>query len=284
MTATFTGRRVSLLAALALVWPATARGVGFEIDLHVGRTAPTFEQTLSYDPSSSIPSVPGVTVRPLGPLQLDARGSLAFSGSATLYLVGSFGIEGRIDGLEADLDARPATYDIGVARPPLPLFDARLELGSDNLKIERAQPLSLNLRVVTPGPVRLSLSGGVTRLGALKLAGTLSGTLAAPTGVPLPIPSAQVRLVAVAPPEEADRGQYGLNAGAAVQIGLGRTLALSLEARGFVFKERVLTWSAAGTPANVVEEALQRELLARLEPVRFRPTFFSVNAGIALRF
>lgn len=284
MIATLTPRRACLFFALALAWPATARAAGFEIDLHVGRTAPTFEQTLSYDPGSSIPAVPGVTVRPLGPLRLDARGALAFSGSATLYLVGSFGIEGRLDGLQADLDVQPAAYDINVARPPLPLFDARLDLGSDNLKIERAQPVSLNLRVVTPGPVRLSLSGGVTRLGALKLSGTLGGTLGVSSGLPLPIPSAQVRLVAVAPPDEVDKGQYGVNAGAAVQIGLGRTLALSLEARGFLFKERVLTWSAVGAPANVVEEALQRELLARLEPVRFKPTFFSVNAGIALRF
>lgn len=284
MPAIFTLRRTLLPAVLAVAWTQPSRAVGFEIDLHVGRTAPTFEQTLSYAPSGTIPAVPGVSVRPLGPLALDARGALAFSGSATLYLVGSFGLEARLDGLEADLDVRPASYDITFARPPLPLFDARLELGSDDLKVERAQPVSLNLRVVTPGPVRLSLSGGVTRLGALRLGGTLTGSLTARGGVALPLSSVQVRLRAVAPPEEVERGQYGVNAGAAVQIGLGRTLALSLEARAFLFKERVLTWSAVGVPANVIEDAVQRELLARLEPVRFTPTFFSVNAGLALRF
>lgn len=272
------------VALLALAWPSALHAVGFELDVHVGRTAPTFEQSLAYDPSSSIPPVPGVTLRPLGPLQLDARGALAFSGSATLYFAGPLGIEARIDGLEADLDTRPAGYDVTLARPPLPFVSARLDLGSEDLRIERVTPVSLNLRVTTPGPVRLSLSGGVTRLDALRLGGTLTGALVVQGATPLSLPAVAVRLVAVAPPDEAEQGQYGVNAGAALQIGLGRTLALSLEARGFVFKKRVLTWSAAGAPANAVEEALQRELLARLEPVRFTPTFFSVNVGLAVRF
>ena len=75
------------------------------------------------------------------------------------------------------------------------------------------------------------------------------------------------------------------------EVGLGAVAADLLEVvhqvvdlDAFVFRERVLTWRAGAAPANVVEEVLQRELLARLEPIRFRPTFFSVNAGLALRF
>jgi len=280
-----TTRALALPAVLALGWPAAAEAVGFEIDLHVGRTAPTFEQTLTYDGSTSIPSIPGVTVRSLGPLRLDGKGALAFSGGVTVFFAGPLGIEGRVDGLEADLASEPAGYDVIVAaQPPLPGFTAHLDLVGENLKIERVQPVSLNLRLVTPGPVRFSISGGVSRLGTLRMGGTLGGTLRSPDSGPLPLPTARVRLVAAAPPDEADRGQYGLNAGVGLQFGLGPNLALSGEVRGFLFKERVLTWESGGAPTNVVEEAVQRELLARLDPVRFKPTFFSANVGLALRF
>lgn len=278
--------RALVPVALALVWPVTAGAVGFEIDLHAGRTAPTFEQTLTYDPSASIPNVPGVSLRPLGPLQMEAKGALAFSGGVTLFFAGPLGIEGRIDGLEADLATAPAGYDVtAAAQPPLPGFSARLDLLGEDLKIERVLPVSLNLRLVTPGSVRFSISGGISRLGTINVGGALAGALRVDAGgFPLPVATARVSLVAAAPPDEADRGRYGLNAGVGLQIGLGANLALSGEVRGFLFKERVLTWSAGAPPSNVVEEAVQQELLARLEPIRFTPTFFSANVGLALRF
>jgi hypothetical protein len=251
-----------------------------EIDLHVGRAMPTFDQTFTYDPSVIVPNTPGVTIRPVSPLALNAKGAFSFSGGVTVFFAGPVGIEGRIDGLDAALDVSGARYDVTLQPPPpFPTLSGRVELGGDDLDLERVQPLSLNLRVVTSGPVRLSLSGGVSRLGALKLAGTLGGSVSG-----IPAFDARVALRAEAPPEEADKGQYGVNAGLGVQVGLGPHVALSMEARGFLFRERTLTWSSAAPPGNLLEEALQRELLARLEPVRFTPTFFSVNAGLALRF
>lgn len=275
---------LAVVCALCAAWPAASRATGIEVAVHVGRTAPTFEQTLSYDPSASIPSTPGVSVRALGPLRLDAQGALAFSGGVTLFFAGPLGIEARVDGLEADLESLPAGYEVSVARPPIPAFDAQLELTGRDLRVERVQPVSLNLKLATSGPLRLSVSGGVTRMGSIRLAGTLAGELRPRGGFPVPVPSAQVALVAEAPPDLTEKGQYGVNAGLGLQIGLGPNLALSGEVRAFVFRERVLTWRAGAAPANVVEEVLQRELLARLEPIRFRPTFFSVNAGLALRF
>lgn len=266
------------------VAPRAAAG-GFEIAVHVGRTLPTFEQALRYDPSSEIPPVPGVSVQAQGPLELNARGDLAFSGSVTWFLAGPLGLEARLDGLTAHLEATDTLYDVRFSQPPLPALSAQLVLGGRDLEVERAQPVSLNLRLASSGPVRVSISGGVTRLGSLDVSGTLSGSLAASVGgVSLPFAGASVNLRAIAPPDEEEQGQYGANAGLALQIGLTDTLALSIEGRGFVFKERTLTWSAEGVPANALEEAIQNELLARLEPIRFTPTFFSVNAGLSLRF
>jgi hypothetical protein len=273
------------LCGLAALAPRALAG-GFEIDLHVGRTMPTFEQTLSYEPSDQIPGSAGVVLRPQGALSLDAKGDLAFSGGLTFFFAGPLGIEGRVDGLTAQLDSSGVRYDVRVLpRPPIPGFDARLDLGAQDLRIERVQPISLNLRVVTPGPVRLSASGGVSRLGTMRLLGTLSGDLSTTlVGIPVGVTAAQVGLKAEAAPEEQDKGQYGVNAGLGIQIGLGANLALSAEARGFLFRERTLRWSSSQAPRNAIEQALQAELLARLEPVRFTPTFFSANVGLALRF
>lgn len=275
---------VCLLLALASAAPHAAAG-GFEIAVHVGRSMPTFEQTLSYDASGDIPSVPGVTVQAQGPLVLSARGDLAFSGGLTWFFAGPLGIEARLDGLTAHLEAADTVYSARFAQPPLPVVSAQLVLGGEDLEVESAQPVSLNLRLASSGRVRVSVSGGVSHLGALQVSGTLSGSLTASVGgTSLPFAGASISLKAVAPPEEEEKGQYGANAGLALQIGLSDSLALSVEARGFIFKERTLTWSAGGVPGNALEEALQQELLARLEPIRFTPTFFSVNAGLSLRF
>jgi len=275
---------VLLALASAGAAPEAAAG-GFEIAVHLGRTLPTFEQTLSYDASGDIPSVPGVTVQAQGPLELTARGDLAFSGGLTWFFAGPLGIEARFDGLTAHLEAADTVYSVRVAQPPLPAVGAQLVLGGRDLEVESVRPVSLNLRLASSGRVRVSISGGVSHLGALQVSGTLSGSLTASVGgTNLPFVGASVSLKAVAPPEEEEKGQYGANAGLALQIGLGDSLALSVEARGFLFKERTLTWSAGGVPVNALEDALQQELLARLEPIRFTPTFFSVNAGLSLRF
>jgi hypothetical protein len=264
---------------------AVANAGSVEIALHVGRAMPTFEQTLSYDASGDIPSVPGVTVQAQGPLVLNARGDISFSGGLTWFFAGPLGVEARLDGLTAHLDAADTLYSARFEQPPLPVVSAQLVLGGEDLELDEVRPVSLNLRLASSGRVRVSVSGGVSHLGALQVSGTLSGSLTASVGgTSLPFPGASISLKAVAPPEEEEKGQYGANAGLALQIGLSDSLALSVEARGFVFKERTLTWSAGGPPANALEEALQRELLARLEPIRFTPTFFSVNAGLSLRF
>lgn len=275
-------KRAGLLALALGLAAAQARAGEVELALGVGVSLPRFQQTLRFDPAASEPSVPGVSLRSTGPLELDANGGLALAGGLTWFFAGGLGLEARVDSVAADLEARGAIYDVSVvAVRGVPSFDARLTLGAENLQLDSVHPISLNLRLRTPGPVRLSLSGGVSYLNAIQVQGALAGSLS--SSLPIPLPPVRVALAAVAPPGE-DKGQFGLNAGAGLQLGLGGPLSLQGEVRAFAFKERTLTWSALGVPANVVEEALQQELLGRLEPIRFEPLFWSATAGIALRF
>lgn len=223
-----------------------------------------------------------MTLTSSGALQLDAEGGLAWRGGLTWYFAGGLGLEARYDSVTANLVASGATYDVRVvAVPGVPSFNARLELGAEDLQLGSVHPVSLNLRFRTPGPVRLVLSGGISYLDAIQVQGALVGALS--SSLPIPLPAVRVHLAAVAPPGE-DQGQFGVNGGLGLQIGLGETLSLQGEVRAFAFKERTLTWSALGVPANVVEQALQQELLGRLEPIQFDPLLWSATAGIALRF
>ncbi len=277
--------RAALAVALGLAWPVVTQAAGFEIAVHAGRTVPFLRETLRYDPSTLIRPLPGVTLRPVGPLTLDAQGANSFSGSATLFLSDNVGIEARIDSLEATFDVQPPSYDVSVAaQPPLPGFDARLDLAARDARLQRTRPVSLNLRLVTSGRTRLSLSGGVTRVGLITATGTLAGSLQAGTGVVLPFTSTQVQLAADAPHAASSTGRYGLNGGVGVLVGLGPNLSLSAEVRGFVFKARTLTWRVVGPAANIVEESVQKELAARLLPLVVRPAMLSANVGLALRF
>ncbi len=281
---TRTHARAALLLALGAAWPVAASAAGLELAVYAGRTVPFFRETLRYDPSTLIRPLPGVTLRPVGPLTLDAQSANSFSGGATLFLTDNLGIEARVDSLEATFDVQPPSYDVSVAaQPPLPGFDARLDLAARDARLQRVRPVSLNLRLVTSGRTRLSLSGGITRAGLITATGTLAGSLQGASGGSLPFTSTSVQLAAEAPPDSST-GRYGLNGAVGVQVGMGRNLALSAEVRGFVFKERTLRWRVVGPAANIVEESVQRELAARLLPLVVRPALLSANVGLALRF
>lgn len=270
-----------LALAAALAGPPALAG-GFELEAGVGASFPRYEQSLSWDPATYVPPTPGVTLSASGPLDLEAQGGLAWHGGLTWYFLGGLGLEARYDSVTADLVASGASYDVRVvAVPGVPSFNARLQLGAEDLQLDSVHPVSLNLRFRTPGPVRLVLSGGVSYLDAIQVQGALVGTLS--SSLPVPLPTVRVNLAAVAPPGE-DDGQFGVNAGLGLQIGLGQTLSLQGEVRAFAFKERTLTWSALGVPANAVEQALQRELLGRLEPIQFDPLLWSATAGVSLTF
>ena len=241
---------------------------------------------MELDPGGLI--LPGGAVVPPGQaLRLEATGGTTLGGALTLYLADWIGFEVRLDAAKLDLEVTGATYRVLVDLPP-PLPDATgdLELGSGPMDMERIRPLSLNLKLRTPGRVALVLSGGLSYLPELRVASAQAVRLRAVQvpGVPAGSVLATVGLRAEAVPEQEENGRYGANAGLGLQFALGDHVALVGEARGFVFQEHRLEWQRAGGPLTPLQEALAAELERRLGPVDFNPNFFQITAGLSVSF
>jgi hypothetical protein len=273
-------------ALAASLLPTFASAAGLEIAVHGGPVVSPYEQSVRLDPSGLV--LPGGAVVPGGQaLGLEADGGTVLGGAVTLYLAGWFGIEGRLDVADLRLLVTGATYRV-VVDLPAPLADAAgdLELGAGPMDVERIRPLSLNLKLRTPGRVRLALSGGLSYLPELRVISAQAVRLRSVSvpGVPAGSVLATVGLRAEAQPGVAENGRFGANAGIGLQIALGDHLALVGEGRGFVFREHRLDWQRAGGALAPLEQALARELERRLDPVDFNPNFFQVTAGLALSF
>jgi hypothetical protein len=277
--------RIGLLIGLLAV-PAAASAGGLELSGYAGPVVSLYDQSLQFDPSGLV--LPGGGVIPGGQaLQLDAEGGNSLGGALTLYLADWVGLEIRLDAAKIDLAVTGATYRV-VVDLPAPLADATgdLELGSGPMDFQRIRPLSLNLKLRTPGAVRLALSGGLTYLPELRVISAQAVRLRAVQvpGVPAGSVLATVGLRAEALPEQEENGRYGANAGLGLQIALGEHLMLVGEGRAFAFREHRLQWQRAGGTLAPLEQALAAELERRLQPVDFNPNFFQVTAGLALSF
>jgi hypothetical protein len=276
--------RFAILLVFAL--PAAARGSGLELAGYVGPVIPVYEQSLRLDPSGLV--LPGGGVVPGGQaIGLKATGGNAVSGALTLYLADAIGIEVRLDTAELDLEVSGATYRVVVDLPaPLPDATGDLELGSGPMDVERVRPLSLNLKLRTPGRLRLALSGGLSYLPELRVASAQAVRLRAAQvpGVPAGAILATVGLRAEAVPDEEENGRFGANAGLGLQLQLGSHVWLVGEGRAFLFRRHRLEWQRAGGTLTPLEQTLASELERRLEPVDFNPNYFQATAGLALAF
>jgi hypothetical protein len=273
-------------AVVALLLPSAAGAGGLELVGYAGAVVSPYEQTIQLDPGGLI--LPGGGVVPPGQaLQLEASGGNSFGGALTLYLADWIGLEVRLDAAKPDVQATGASYRVVVDLPaPVPDVTGDLELGSGPMELERVHPLSLNLKLRTPGRVALTLSGGLSYLPSLAVVGSQAVRLRAVQvpGVPAGTILAAVGLRAEAIPEEED-SRYGANVGLGLQLGLGEHVALVAEARGFVFQEHRLEWQrSTDGPLAPLEEALARELERRLAPVEFNPNFYQLTAGLSLSF
>jgi hypothetical protein len=152
--------------------------------------------------------------------------------------------------------------------------------------MERVRPLSLNLKLRTPGALRLALSGGISYLPSLRVVSTQAVRLHAIElgGQRVDVDVATVGLRAEAVPEEQENGRFGVNAGAGLQLRLAKGLWIVAEGRGFLFRRHQLQWQRAGGVLSPLEQTLASELERRLEPIDFNPTFWQATAGIALAF
>ena len=278
-------RPLALLALASCLFALSASAATLEIAGYAGLTLPFYEQTFTIDLAPPINPVQGVTIKQDRPLTLSARSGLVLAGGATVYFGGALGIEARYDSAVVDVTSEPPLYSVTLSKP-LPNLNFTLEPAATAITISSLTPLSLNLKLRTPGPLRFFVSGGVSYLPDFQLAVTqkLNVTLAG-ISLPVGVSLGSVSATAVSRAEDPHYGGVGGNVGLGLQVKLGEHVALVGEGRVFFFPKQILTWkvSQQGGFVTVPPEVLTA-LEQRLEPIRFNPAYFHLIGGFAFTF
>jgi len=274
------------LALLLAVLAAPVLAVAGELELtgYGGYTFPFYKQTFEYDPGPVTVPIPGVTVEQGGSFALEASGGPAFAGGVAFYVTGGFGFEVRYDRADITVDTQASSYTVRVGLPaPFDPVVADLALAKGTADLKAAAPFSLNLKLRTPGSVRLTVSGGASRLGDLEF--TVQQTVG--LGViafNLDESNIQVGTIGIKGTSVAE-STWGGNLGLGLQIPLGEHGALVLEGRGFYFPKRTVEWEpVVDRPLSAIELALLARLQERLPAVEFEPWWVQATVGFALRF
>jgi hypothetical protein len=277
------------VVALAALLPAAASAEGnLEVAGYLGTSFPFYSQSFTYSPGPVSLSIPGITITQEGVFKMDGSGGLVLSGGVTYYFGGVIGIEGRLDTVKLNVDTTGAKYDVRLTLPGLPQpFTASLDLGTGTADLSTLKPWSLNLKLRTPGPVRLFVSGGVSRLPALEFTVNQNIGLGATAlnVITSKLDVGTVRLKGALVPQEGE-SRWGANAGGGLQLGLGPRVALVAEARFFYFGERTYDWSAVPTDRFLagLEQRLLDATKQRLPAVKFKPQFFQATGGVSISF
>jgi hypothetical protein len=269
-----------------------ARAASIELSGHAGQAFPFYEQTFSYDPGSTVVSVPGVTDVRLdqkGGFVLHGQGGSTIGASLTLYPVPHAGFELRVDSAAVDIRSKGATYHVSIDLPsPLPDVARDFTFAPGVVDVDRLQPISLNLKLKTPGRLAFTVSGGISYLPQVKIDARqqlgLGLTSVSSSAAQLSVGS----LVFHAEPKPADDDpakRIGGNIGAGVRLKLGGPVALTGEGRYFHFPKHKIEWEPEITgPLSAVDDALLAEMRRRLEPLEFYPAFWQGTVGVSLSF
>lgn len=277
-------RTLVLVACLA---PAAASAGELQLSAHAGLVFPFYEETFEFDPGG-LPGLPGgVTVVQEDLFRLDARGGAALGLSAAYQFSPWLGLEARLDSADLRVRMTGARYRIVTELPgPIPDLVNELDLGGGDADLRRIYPVSLNLRGLTSGRVRVGASAGVSYLPSLRIAIRQEAVLRSVSPLAFEIASADLALDAEALPEDEGESRIGANAGAFVQFDVGSRLALQLEGRYFYFGRQTLTWDRPelDPPLPFVAGLVVDQIAERLDPAEFNPTFFQVTAGLSVQF
>jgi hypothetical protein len=261
--------RAALVVILLLGTSDRLAAQGFDFTFFVGQAFPTYDERLTLRPST--PTVPGVDVTVDGSPLIEANGGPVFGG-ALAFEWGILGIEGRLDATDVGFDLTGARYNLRGIQPPFQGITARITVSDGTFAADRIGLLSANVRLRTPGPVALIVSGGLSYLPDITVTGSVPLQVEV-SGFPLPNLNPTLTLRA-APGQSEDR--WGVNGGAGLRLG-GR-VALMGEVRVFYFEDYELRF---GTENG---GEILNQLLAGLAPVRFDPVFVNAQAGVTFRF
>jgi hypothetical protein len=273
-----------LLTVLAA--PALAGASELELTGYAGYTFPLYSQTFRYDPGPVSVPIAGVSVEQSGSFELKASGAPVFAGGMAFYVTEGFGFEVRYDHADLTVEAQAASYAVRVGLPaPLDPVLADLDLANGTIDLRAASPISFNLKLRTPGHVRLTISGGASRLGDLELEARQAVGLGV-IAFDLEQNNIQVGTIGVRATSPAGTtSTWGGNLGLGLQIPIGERAALVIEGRGFYFPKRTVEWEPVlDRPLSAIEQALLVRVQERLPPVEFEPWWVQATAGFAIRF
>ena len=263
-----------LLWAMAAATPGEAQG--FEIAAFTGPTIATYKQSFTYTGGAPQLQLARLTVKDTPTLESD--GGFSFGLGGTLFLSNSFGIEGRWDAVDIDIQAFGGNYVLELGPVGSPVTTLPVTLGDGQTNLQQVRPWSLNLRFQSQGRVGIGLSGGVSYLPSLDIDTNPTLTVA---NLNASIP---VSLVAT-PVDPDDTNHLGFNGGLTIQVKLGGGFAVLAEARGFAFQRSELKWEAKEAGAlTAVEKALLASIASQLQIPEFTPGFWTARAGLAFRF
>ena len=271
--------------SLAACLIASGARADWEVAVHGGPTFPFYAQSFEFDPGP-LGGPAGAVISQEGVFRLDGRGGLSLGMALAFHPHSAVGIELRLDTADVDVRTGGVRYRVRVALPP-PLgnlaTDVAFTEGEGDL--ERLRPVSLNLRVRSPGTTRVMASGGVSYLPVFRFAVRQPIEAGLGGGAPL-FEVAEILVPAQALPEQEGDGRWGVNGGIGLQHRIGSRLQLQADGRYFRFQRQTLYWGEPqGTGAlTPVQDELVRQITARLDPVRFNPTFFQATVGVALSF
>jgi hypothetical protein len=280
-------RKVLVPIVAALATPALAAAAELELAGYAGYTFPFYSQTFAYDPGPVDIPIPGVGIEQGGAFELEASGGLVLAGGLTFFATDRFGLELRLDSADMSVDIRSNSYSVRVDLPaPHDPVLADLELEKGTAEVRAPAPWSFNVKLRSGGEsVRLTTSGGLSRLGNLDLA--IEQTVALGV-VAVNLETNQLEVATLrlrgATGAEAE-SSWGGNLGLGIQINIGERGALVLEGRGFYFPKRTIEWEPViEEPLAPLEALLLERVLDRLDPIEFKPFWVQATIGIAIRF
>ena len=278
-------RKAGVLIVAVLMFAAKVSASGWEVGVHGGPTFPFYEQSFAFDPGP-IGGGAGAVITQEGLYRLDGQGGISLGAALAFHPHPALGLELRVDTADVDVRTGGVRYRVRVTLPPpIGNLTTDVDFTEGVGDLERLRPFSLNLRVRSPGPFRVIASGGLSYLPAFRFA--IRQPIEAGLGGGGPrFEVAEILVPAEALPEQEGDGRFGVNGGIGIQRRIGSRWQLHADGRYFRFQRQTLYWGEPqGTGAlTAVQEDLVREITARLDPVRFNPTFFQATVGVALAF
>ena len=274
--------RVGALSLVACLVASSARA-DWEVAVLGGPTFPFYEQSFAFDPGP-LGGPAGAVISQEGVYRLDGRGGISLGIALAFHPHSAVGLELRLDTADVDVRTGGVSYRVRVPVPPFGTISTDVAFTEGEGDLERLRPVSLNLRVRSPGTIRVTASGGVSYLPEFRFA--IRQPIAAALGDGPLVEVAEILVPAEALPEQQGDGRWGLNGGIGLQHRIGARLQLQADGRCFRFQRQTLYWGQPqGTGAlTPVQDELVRQITARLDPVRFNPTFFQATVGVALSF